>query len=193
MELYDCRSLIEIEAGDECLGGVGGCALSEEGEATGNVFVSDALHGIDGISYTGGAERVPFASLKALEGVPSEFLDLKLVFSADGQVIKTIHFEYGDSIDVSEIPAVPEKEGYTGAWPELDYERVTFSRTLEAVYTPLDTSVASAEVRGDGVQAWCWWRAASGRARAWRRRCSPAARRRRTRPPSAAAQSRWRS
>lgn len=152
MKLYDCRSLIEIEAGDECLGGVAG-ALSEEGEATGNVFVSDALHGIDGISYTGGAERVPFASLKALEGVPSEFLDLKLVFSADGQVIKTIHFEYGDSIDVSEIPAVPEKEGYTGAWPELDYERVTFSRTLEAVYTPLDTSVASAEVRGDGVQA----------------------------------------
>ena len=113
-------------APDFASGGVAG-ALSEEGEATGNVFVSDALHGIDGISYTGGAERVPFASLKALEGVPSEFLDLKLVFSADGQVIKTIHFEYGDSIDVSEIPAVPEKEGYTGAWPELDLSLIHIS------------------------------------------------------------------
>ncbi len=151
-KLYDCRSLVEIEAGDECLGGVAG-ALNEDGEATGNLFVSETLHGIDGISYTGGAERVPFSSLKALEDVPSEFLDLKLVFVADGVTIKTIYFEYGDSIPESEIPAVPAKEGYTGVWPELDLSRVTFSRTLEAVYTPLDTSVASTTVRGDGVQA----------------------------------------
>lgn len=152
MKLYDCRSLVEIDGGDECLGGVAG-ALSEDGEATGNLFVSETLHGIDGISYTGGAERVPFNSLKALEDVPSEFLDLKLVFVADGVTIKTIHFEYGDSIPESEVPAVPAKEGYTGAWPELDLTNVTFSRTLEAVYTPLDTSVASTAVRGDGVQS----------------------------------------
>lgn len=152
MKLYDCRSLVEIDGGDECLGGVAG-ALSEDGEATGNLFVSETLHGIDGISYTGGAERVPFASLKALEDVPSEFLDLKLVFVADGVTIKTIHFEYGDSIPESEVPAVPAKEGYTGAWPELDLTDVTFSRTLEAVYTPLDSSVASTAVRGDGVQS----------------------------------------
>lgn len=152
MKLYDCRSLVEIDGGDECLGGVAG-ALSEDGEATGNLFVSETLHGIDGISYTGGAERVPFASLKALEDVPSEFLDLKLVFVADGVTIKTIHFEYGDSIPESEVPAVPAKEGYTGAWPELDLTNVTFSRTLEAVYTPLDSSVASTAVRGDGVQS----------------------------------------
>ncbi|MGI6027643.1 MAG: GLUG motif-containing protein [Candidatus Scatomorpha sp.] len=152
MKLYDCRSLVEIDGGDECLGGVAG-ALSEDGEATGNLFVSETLHGIDGISYTGGAERVPFASLKALEDVPSEFLDLKLVFVADGVTIKTIHFEYGDSIPESEVPAVPAKEGCTGAWPELDLTNVTFSRTLEAVYTPLDTSVASTAVRGDGVQS----------------------------------------
>ena len=151
-KLYDCRSLVEIEAGDECLGGIAG-ALNEDGEATGNLFVSETLHGIDGISYTGGAERVPFASLKALEDVPGEFLDLKLVFMADGVAIKTIHFEYGDSIDASEVPEVPEKEGYTGAWPELDLTKLTFSRTLEAVYTPLDTSVASAEGRDGGVQA----------------------------------------
>ena len=151
-KLYDCRSLVEIEAGDECLGGIAG-ALNEGGEAVGNLFVSETLHGIDGISYTGGAERVPFASFKALEGVPGEFLDLKLVFTADGVTIKTIHFEYGDSIDASEVPAVPEKEGYTGAWPELDLTKLTFSRTLEAVYTPLDTSVASAEGRNGGVQA----------------------------------------
>ena len=152
MKLYDCRSLVEIDAGDECIGGIAG-ALSEGGEALGNVFVSETLHGIDGISYTGGAERVPFASLKALEDVPAEFLDLKLVFQADGKVIKTIRFEYGDSIDQSEIPAVPEKEGYTGSWPEFDLSKLTFSRTLEAVYTPLDTSVASAEGRDGGVQA----------------------------------------
>ena len=30
---------------------------------------------------------------------------------------------------------------------------MTFSRTLEAVYTPLDSSVASTAVRGDGVQS----------------------------------------
>ena len=151
-KVYDCRSLVEIEAGDECLGGIAG-ALKEGGEATGNLFVSETLHGIDGISYTGGAERVPFASFKALEGGPGEFLDLKLVFTADGVTIKTIHFEYGDSIEASEVPAVPEKEGYTGAWPELDLTKLTFSRTLEAVYTPLDTSVASAEGRDGGVQA----------------------------------------
>lgn len=52
-------------------------------------------------------------------------------FVADGEVIKTVGF----TVDTSELnePAVPEKEGYTGAWEP--YELKPENITVNAVYT----------------------------------------------------------
>ncbi len=149
-KITDCRTLIGVEAQSECLGTIAGYAdVSEEGSISNNLYVNDDLGGIDGISYIGVAERTTYEKLITDPTVPSDFSRLKLSFSVDGEVIKTIDFKYGGTIDKAEIPEVPAKEGFSGAWPEYDYSVLTFSDLIEAVYTPLQASMAAEEVRED--------------------------------------------
>lgn len=43
------------------------------------------------------------------------------------------------------LPEVPEREGYYGRWPEFDTTGLVSDVTVEAVYTPVATLVASGE------------------------------------------------
>ena len=146
--VYDCRSLVIVESADEGAGAIVG-TLNKDGDILGNVFVSDKLHGIDGISYSGAAEPVSFESLIAMDAAPSELTDMTLSFEANGKVIKAVSFEYGGSIDASEIPQVPEREGYSGSWPEFDPNNLTFSRVLCAEYISLASTLESAATSGE--------------------------------------------
>ncbi len=49
-------------------------------------------------------------------------------------------FPYGEGIDV--LPELPAKEGYSAAWPDLDYRHITASQTVEAVYTPYTSALS---------------------------------------------------
>lgn len=146
--IYDCHSLVSVESGSEFIGAIAGDYDTEDGTVSGCSFVSDDLQGIDGISYSGRAEPIPYASLLAIEGVPRDFRNLTLTFVADGKVIGMLSFEYGGSVSVSDIPSVPEKDGFSGSWPEFATTDLTFSRTIEAEYISLNTTLASAETRG---------------------------------------------
>ena len=145
--VYDCSSLVIIESASEGAGAIAG-TLSQDGDTLGNVFVSDTLHGIDGISYSGAAEPITFERLIAMDTAPGELTDMTLSFEADGKVIKDVHFEYGENIDASQIPAVPEKEGYSGSWPEFDPDNLTFSRILRAEYIANASTLESADTKG---------------------------------------------
>ncbi|WP_337399215.1 hypothetical protein [Congzhengia sp.] len=57
-----------------------------------------------------------------------------VTFVADGVTVDTITKNVGETVAVSEFPAVPEKAGYTGAWDTT--EAVTATKTVTAVYTP---------------------------------------------------------
>ena len=65
-----------------------------------------------------------------------------MTFVADGVTVDTITKNVGETVAVSEFPAVPEKAGYTGAWDTT--EAVTATKTVTAVYTPA-TVVPSAD------------------------------------------------
>ena len=43
---------------------------------------------------------------------------------------------YQDGQGVQSLPDIPAKKGYSAQWPDIDYGHLTFSRTLEAEYTP---------------------------------------------------------
>lgn len=126
----DCRSLVEINEGSAYLGAVLG-SMEEDGEVTGNLFTHSTLNGINGVSYLGQAEPVDFETLS--QNAPYAFTRFRLVFTADGQVVDTFDFSYGDAL--TQLPDIPEKEGCSASWPDLDYSCLTFSRTLEAEYT----------------------------------------------------------
>ena len=134
----DCRSLVEIDEGSAYLGAVLG-DRTESSDVSGNLFTHDTLAGIGGVSYLGKAEPVSFEVLS--QGAPAAFTQFRLTFRADGQVIKTVDFSYGDAL--SPLPDIPEKEGYSARWPDLDYSRLTFSRTLDAEYTAYTTALTA--------------------------------------------------
>lgn len=163
--LTGCRAMVEA-TGTEKVGAVAGTLLAEDslsntlnqlqgntGTVQDNCFVSDTLGGIDGISYAGQAEPVSFADFAALatqENLPETFSTITITFTADGQTVAVIPVEYGSAFDMTQVPDIPAKEGFTAAWPAFAHDCVVFDQTVAAVYTPLATVLESAEQREDG-------------------------------------------
>ena len=136
--LTDCRSAVEISGGNAYLGAIAG-TVEEDGTVKGNLFAGDTLAAIDGISYAGKAEPAEFETLCALPGAPADFAQLTLTFVADGETVKVLTVPYSGS--VTALPDIPAKEGCSASWPELDYGKVTASRTVEAIYTPYTSAL----------------------------------------------------
>ena len=135
--LKNCRSAVEITDAKAYTGTIAG-DRDTEGIVTGNTFTHDSLGGIDGISYAGKATPVTFSALCA-SGAPSTFAQMELTFQADGKLVETVPFTYGEGLD--SLPDIPAKKGYSAAWPDMDYSHLTASQTLEAIYTPYTSSL----------------------------------------------------
>lgn len=149
--LTGCYAIVNIAEGTECLGAIAGNADLEEGALEDNWFVDTGIAGVDGISYAGIAEPVAFETLRQLPGVPTEFVSFTLTLTADGERVAQIPFLYGEDLSLIELPEVPEQAGCYGTWPEFDTSGLNSDVTLEAVYTPWVTLVASS--RQDGKLA----------------------------------------
>ena len=151
--VQDCASMVGLADVTACSGAMAGWADAAGESLSGNVFVHDTLGGVDGISYQGKAVPVSYEQLLQREGLPEQFRKLHLSFVADGVLVKEVEFEYGGSISLRQIPPVPEKEGYTGAWPDYDYSALYYSAVIEAVYTPREGALASRNTREDSPMA----------------------------------------
>lgn len=133
----------------ECAGSVAG-SLKEEGTLSGNYYVQGNVPGVDSIGYESGAMPLSYEEFCSMDGVPEAFSEFTVKFLADGQELASFQCRYGESIDKSRIPQVPEKEGYYGVWPEFDYDCVTGNKVLEARYEKWVTSLASEEADEGG-------------------------------------------
>ncbi len=133
----------------ECAGSVAG-SLREEGTLYGNYYVQGKVPGVDSIGYESGAMPLSYEEFCGMDGVPDAFVEFTVSFLAEGQELASFQCRYGDSIDKSLIPQVPEKEGYFGVWPQFDYSCVTGNKVLEARYEKWVTSLASQETDEDG-------------------------------------------
>ena len=102
---------------------------------------------MDDISYGGKAEPIEFTELAEKSDVPTEFKNFELRFVADGEVLKTVSFEYGADLSDVEYPEIPAKDGYNGKWEEVDLSHMTFSKDVEVLYTTESTAVASDQMR----------------------------------------------
>ena len=105
--------------------------------------------GVDGVSYAGIAEPVEFETLRAAEDIPTEFVSFTLTLVADGKTVASIPFYYGEDLSLVELPEVPEREDAYGVWPEFDTSGLNSDITLEAIYTPWVTLVASEAAEGN--------------------------------------------
>ena len=137
--LTDCRAAVELSRGGAYLGAVAG-NVESNGTVNGNLFTSDTMAAIDGISYAGKAEPADFETLCTLPDAPADFARLTLTFTADGETVAVFDVPYGEGL--SSLPDIPAKEGCSAAWPELDYSRITASCTVEVVYTPYTSALS---------------------------------------------------
>lgn len=147
-KLRDCYAIVNIDRGRECVGAIAGNADLEGGALKNNCFVDTGVAGVDGISYAGIAEPVDFETLRQIPGIPTEFVSFTLTLTADGRTTAQIPFCYGEDLSLVELPDVPEMEGFYGVWPEFDTSGLSSDITLEAVYTPWVTLVASSQMDG---------------------------------------------
>ena len=147
--LRNCAAIVTVDEGTECVGAIAGDADLEKGELTGNRFVDTGTAGIDGVSYAGIAEPVDFEALRAVAGIPTEFVSFTLTLMAEDETVAAIPFYYGEDLSLVKLPEVPEREDGYGVWPEFDTSGLNSDITLEAVYTPWVTLVASKAAEGN--------------------------------------------
>ena len=141
MNVSGCNTLVNLNGSGNCVGTIAG-EIDKDGSAADNYFVHETEAGIDGISYAGKAEGMSYEAFMARDGIPAEFSSFAVTFTANGEVVKTITFAYGGSIDESQIPDCPTVEGNYGSWPEHDYSHLTFDLEVKAEYTAVSTVVA---------------------------------------------------
>ena len=145
-----CYTLVEILHTPQFAGAVSG---GSDGEYQENYFVDAGFAGIDKLSIHGKAEPIPFENFRLVKGIPEEATTFTLRFVCDGEVIREIPFEYGDSFDRSVFPEMPKKEAAYAVWDRTDLTDLHFDTTVTAQYRLDESVLRSAEVREDGRAA----------------------------------------
>lgn len=164
VKIRDCGSRVTVSAFTASVGAIAGKAdvraeeeVAENSEeygtdevfyVRGNRFVSETLGGVDGVSYRGKAEPMSDEEFIENEAVPRRFREVIVTFAADGAVVTELKGIFGQGFAAEDIPEVPEKAGYTGYWPEFDFDRVRGDAVLKAEYRPNQSSIASKTTRG---------------------------------------------
>lgn len=149
----DCRSMIQINNSTEKVGAILGIATDEPSyENNFYLPVKDDIGGIDGISYEKMAKPLSEEEFFALDNLPDMFKYQTLRFVFEGGSSKNITIEYGNRIEIADIPSVPKKEGYRGTWEgynELISSELVFDTTFTTVYTPFSSTIESRDKRND--------------------------------------------
>ena len=138
----------DLDMSGEAQGSIAG-KISDDGTLYGNYYVEGGAGGVDGIGYQGGATPLSYEEFCSKEGVPEAFTKFTISFQADGVEVASYQCSYGDYLSEDQIPAVPEKDGYYGVWPDYDFSYITGNKVLEAEYEEWTASIASAEKNDD--------------------------------------------
>ena len=146
LRVSQCRSLVMIDAFQEFAGAVSG---TDDGSFTENVFVSDDLAGLGRVSIRGQAEPIGYDTLLTLPGLPRQFRSFTLRFLAEGEVIASRVFLYGDSFDDGVRPPIPAREGQYGTWDRAVLRDLHYDTDVSVVYHKDVTAVPSGVTRVD--------------------------------------------
>lgn len=140
--MQNCISIPAILGDGEAKGSLAGI-IESGGEVSTNIFVNDIYGGIDDINYSGKADSASYEAVMAMENIPDGFHRVTLVFKADGNVIDTKNIAYNANLGVSELPSIPDKDGYYAQWPENIVSKPILQNTVvEAEYHVWIESVA---------------------------------------------------
>ena len=142
-----CYAQVDIPEYEQYAGGISG---AEAGEFADNYYVSDDLAAINRMSYSGKAEPIEYSKLLEVEGLPEEFKQLTVHFGAENETLKTVTCNYGESLDDSVYPEIPQRKGYYAKWDITELTDLRFDTVVTAVYSQYTTALEDSKVRDDG-------------------------------------------
>lgn len=116
-----------------------------EGIIEGNRYVDEEIGALDGITFEGQAEGLPYKEFCSLPGIPEAFGQITVTFLVEDQVVKTVHCNYGEGVPESQIPKVPQKDGYYYMWEEKDLSCIRGKEKVRAIYKAWNTTIASSK------------------------------------------------
>lgn len=150
--LKDCYSMADCSAKTGKTGAIAGQIADyentmdeEKSKVSGNYYVSDTLCGIDNISYAGIAEPISYGELLSTAELPAPFRHLKVTFRVEDSYLGEQEVAYGESLRTLNYPAIPEKEGYYGVWPDYSDRKMSGNLLIDGEYKEDVTVVQSAE------------------------------------------------
>ena len=141
-------SLVAVTDCQQYAGAISG---SDTGAFANNYYVSDDLPGINRQGFVGRAEPISFSQLCANTSIPEGMKTFTLTFLAGGEEVLRRSFDYGASFDESDIPDIPEKEGYHAHWDRTDLDSLHFDTVVTAVYEAYTPGLASEQTREGGL------------------------------------------
>ena len=152
------HSMVSL-SGNEKLGAILGGTEDSYTEETApfseNLYVPvhQDIGAIDGISYAGKAEATTLENFLTLENIPESMKSVTVTFQFEDGTSQSISLIPGEKLEDSQIPDVPEKQGYNSSWDGIDAliaDSVLFDTTVKAIYISYDATVASEEINATG-------------------------------------------
>ena len=138
-DIADCRAMVQADSDGEYQGAIAGEA---DGTLSGNRYLMEELAGLDGVDYEERAQGLDFAAFSQLEGIPADFLTFSYRFVADGETVAEIPFQYGEDLDLSQVPPIPQKDGQYGQWPSFPTQNLRRSLVLQAQFAAPSATLA---------------------------------------------------
>ena len=147
--LDGCLAMVKVKEADAFSGAIAG-RVSDNAEIVDNYFVSEEVAGIDRISYSGKAEPVSYQTLLEMEGVPTNFRQMKITFYADDEEVGMAECAYGGSVGLEKYPNIPVKEGFYADWDNKDLTNVRLDEDVSVEYVRYLTTLAGSWMRDNG-------------------------------------------
>lgn len=153
----DCLAMATLHGTGERRGGIlGRSDPAETGELSNNYYLMSDHDpgGIDGVSYSGCAQPLPYGELAASDRLPDSFQTVTVYFVCDGKPVASLTMNAGDRLPTGRIPAVPEKAGHEGSWDGIDdltQTPILFDTVFTATYSSLIATVQSDLLRENGL------------------------------------------
>ena len=154
----DCRSMVQLTASEQ-FGSLLGKAAEDhsgmENPVSGNYYLAMGTDpgAIDGISYSGIAERLEQENFLALENLSDIFHAVTLTFRYEDGTQSSYVTLPGSNLNYFDVPQLPEKAGYTALWEGLadaQAQPIYFDKTFQAVYIPRESTLESSECAENG-------------------------------------------
>ncbi len=142
-DILENYAMVSFDAMDgEWIGSIAG-DWDPEGAVQGNCYVDEGIGAFDGITYEGQAEGLSYSEFSSLPQIPEAFGQITVTFLVEDQVVKTVRCKYGEGVPESQIPQVPQKDGYYYVWEEKDLSCIRGREKVHAIYKAWNTTIAS--------------------------------------------------